>query len=213
MKDFIFVSDFDGTITDIDFDEILLNGVLKNKETELLELWNSGNITVSNFLKTVYSSVNCTEDELREEILKINIDNSLNDFINFTRENNGDFLIVSSGSSYYIKILLEYFKINKIDVISNIAIFKNRGLHLLFDKKSPIYSEEFGINKKKIVEELKNKAKKIYYAGDGRSDLEAALISDKVFSKGELSKSLDSLGVENIKFKKFNNIKDHLLNS
>jgi 2,3-diketo-5-methylthio-1-phosphopentane phosphatase len=213
MKDFIFVSDFDGTITDKDFDELLLENLLKDREGEFEKLWNKETTTISSYLKAVFGAVNCSEDELKNEILKLNIDKYLKGFIKFVKENNGDFMIVSSGSSYYINILLDYFEIIDIEVISNNAVFEDNNLNLIIDEKSTIYSKEFGINKKKVVEGLRGKAKKIYYSGDGTSDLDASLISDLVFAKGSLREALNKLNKENIGFNNFGEIQNYFIDN
>lgn len=212
MKDFVFVSDFDGTITDIDFDEILLLNILKDRKKEFDEIWENGNLNIIDYLKFVYGSINCSEEKLLEEILKIKIDEYLKDFIKFVRNNNGEFIVVSSGTSYYIDIILKKYKLNKIKVISNKGIFINNRLELIIDKNSYIYSKEFGIDKKKIVEDLKNEYKEVYYAGDGKSDLNAALSSDLIFSKGTLKTELNRMQVKNIEFENYKKIKEFLEN-
>lgn len=210
MKEFIFVSDFDGTLTKKDFYLILIEKYLMDKSQELFELWKNGKYKDIEFLHLIFSSANRTQEEFLEDILSIELDNYFEDFVEQIKSKGGDFLVLSAGTSYYIEKLFLHKGID-VPVISNKGEFKNNGIHVIIDKNAPYYSESYGIDKGKIVKNLKTKYKKIYFAGDSHPDTTAAQNADIAFAKSSLKKHLDSINHPYIPFNNFLDIKNYLL--
>ena len=102
MKKFAFVSDFDGTLSAKDFYHIIIDKYLGSAGREFYVEWKKTKKINVEFLNKIFGSVNLTEQELLEEILKIPFDDYAKDFINNVKKNNGDFYNVSAGTSYYI---------------------------------------------------------------------------------------------------------------
>ncbi|MEN8906308.1 MAG: MtnX-like HAD-IB family phosphatase [Clostridiales bacterium] len=210
MKNFIFISDFDGTLTRTDFFQVLIDNHLKEKAMPSYIKWREGKIPVFDFLNIVFTSINCTEAEIYEDIKEIIFDDSSLDLMKRVTENNGDFVILSAGSSYYIEKLLEYKKIKGIRVISNKGIYKDGGIHMQPDKNSPFFSKISGVDKAKVVKNFKNQYKKIFYAGDGEPDYKAAIQADLIFARIDLKDMLLKRKIDFIDFDNFTEIKDHL---
>jgi 2-hydroxy-3-keto-5-methylthiopentenyl-1-phosphate phosphatase len=210
MKDFIFVSDFDGTLTGSDFYQILIDKHLGKNGIEPYKRWRNGSISVSEFLNIIFTSIDLTEKEIFDDIKEIEFDDSSLDLVRKIKKKNGDFVILSAGSSYYIKKLLEFKQIEGIDIIANKAIYKNGGIHMQFDLNSQFYSEISGIDKAKIVSSFKNKYKKIYYAGDGEPDYNAAIQADLIFAKTDLKEMLQAEKIKFINFITFLDIDNYL---
>ncbi|WP_010244254.1 MtnX-like HAD-IB family phosphatase [Acetivibrio cellulolyticus] len=204
MKKFAFISDFDGTLSAKDFYHIIIDKYLGREGKEFYTEWKRTKKINVEFLNKIFGSVNLSEKQLFEEITKIPIDAYAGDFINRVRKSCGDFYIVSAGTSYYIKILLEYLGIKDVQVISMEGVYSNGGIKIMPDSSSLYYSDVFGLDKRKFVESIKKDYEYIIFAGDSEPDLGAAKAADIVYARGELVELLRS---ENISFTAFSDFK------
>lgn len=205
-KDFVFVSDFDGTLTEIDFYKMISEKYLKDKCKELYVEWRNKKIKDVDYLGFVFKNIGRSEEEINEDIMQIAIDPYAVDFIKNIKEAGGDFVVVSAGTSYYIERVFKKNDIADVPVYSNKGEFRDKGIHFVLDEKSDFYSEIYGIDKLKVVRKLKENYKKVFYAGDSEPDLKAALVADVVFAKRSLVELLKKENKDFIEFKSFNEI-------
>lgn len=217
MKNFAFISDFDGTLTEKDFyriimDEYLKDEYLKDKCDEMYKEWRNKKIKDVEYLGYVFKNIKKSEEKIYEDIMKISIDPYIKEFINNIKLAGGDFIIISAGTSYYIDKVFEKNGIDEVEVYSNKGIFKDNGIHFDLDKNSDFYSEIYGIDKYKVVKKLKEKYDKVFYAGDSEPDLKPALIADVIFAKGGLVELLEKENKEFIKFESFSEVWDKVQN-
>jgi len=210
MKDFAFISDFDGTLTKKDFYKILSEAYLKEEYLPLFKAWKNGEMKDREYLSYVFNNIKRSEKEILEDILNIPFDTFAKDFINQVKAAGGDFIVISAGTSYYIDRIFEKHNIKGVDVYSNKAIFKDNGIYFDLDENSEFYSDRYGIDKLIVVEKLKDKYKKIFYAGDSEPDVKPALACDMVFAKGELIDLLKKEKKEFIEFENFSEVWDKL---
>ena len=200
MKRFLFISDFDGTMTSQDF---FLQIMYRYQHSKVFSNnWKSG----FDLLSDVFSSINLSEDELQNEIEHIPLDPYFVDVVNLVRNCGGDFLILSAGCKYYIERKLKSVGIDDVDIIANNGIYKNGGIELIRDRDSRFYSEKFGIDKEKVVEYFRDKYEVIAYAGDSFVDFEACKLCDLKFSKGRLDNILNLFSIDHYNFKNFSEI-------
>ncbi|EIW19326.1 MULTISPECIES: MtnX-like HAD-IB family phosphatase [Pelosinus] len=213
MKEFIFVSDFDGTMSERDFYHIIMEKYLGQWGKELHASWKRNEMEDVEFLSTVFKSINRTEEEICEDILSIKIDEYIPAFIEYIKSAGGDFLILSAGTRYYIERLLAFKGIQEIEIISNEGKYENKGVTLLPpDTYHPFYSRRHGVDKAKVVQSLKQKYKKVYYAGNSRPDVNAALLADIAFAKGKLITLLQAKAAEHVPFECFFQVEEFLKN-
>jgi 2-hydroxy-3-keto-5-methylthiopentenyl-1-phosphate phosphatase len=206
MKKFAFISDFDGTLSDKDFYEIITENY-KIKDTEkLYEAWKRKEINVVDYLGHVFKNIGREEKEIDEDIMKISLDPYAKEFINNIKSFGGDFYIVSAGTSYYINRIFKREGINGVKVYSNEGIYKDKGIHFVIDIESEFYSEISGIDKLKVVESIKKNYDIVFYAGDSEPDVKAALVSDVVFAKGRLIKLMGDNNKPCIPFSSFKEV-------
>ena len=210
MKDFAFISDFDGTLTKKDFYKILSEAYLKDEFSPLFKDWKNGKMKDREYLSYVFNNVKRSEVEIDEDILNIPLDPFTKDFIEQIKNAGGDFIVISAGTSYYIDKIFEKHNIEGVDVYSNKGIFKDNGIYFDLDENSEFYSDRYGIDKLVVVEKLKDKYKKIFYAGDSEPDVKPALACDMVFAKGELIELLKKEKKEFIEFENFSEVWDKL---
>ena len=209
-KKFAFISDFDGTLTHKDFYQMIIDEYLGEEGKELYKAWRKSEYKDKDFLHKIYSSINRDEGEILEDILKIEWDKSADKVIQKIREAGGDFIILSAGTSYYIDILLKEKGLSNIKVYSNPGEYKDRGIHLKIDKNNPYYSEVYGIDKGKVVADLKRKYSYVYYAGDSAPDIPPCKIPDICFAKGKLQGMLQEEGVNFIPMSDYSDIEKSL---
>lgn len=190
MKPFVFVSDFDGTMTHRDFYQVVMDRHQNSWGKDHLPDLNDGSMSVLEFLSNLFKRLDCNEEEIFEDILAIPFDDTSISFIRKVLASGGDFVILSAGTSYYIERLLKQKGIHGVTVIANPGVYKNRGIHMLPDPSSPYYSESHGIDKARVVEDIRKSYGKLFFAGDSRPDLKAALLADRTYAKGHLQSML-----------------------
>jgi 2-hydroxy-3-keto-5-methylthiopentenyl-1-phosphate phosphatase len=211
LKKLAFVSDFDGTLTQRDFYHIVIDKYFKDWGRKFYTDWKSTKKINTEFLNKIFGALDKSKEEIFDEIGLIPLDEHAEDFINRIKSIGGDFYILSAGTSYYIDILLSQRKIEGVQVISMKGIYKNRGIEILPDKNSPYFSEVFGLDKRKVVEELKKNYEKVFFAGDSEPDLEAAKGADIAFAKSELRELLAKGNMEFVTFENYKEIDEYLV--
>lgn len=194
MKDFVFISDFDGTITQKDFYWILLDDYIGQKGIDYYHTWKKTQKIGTEFLNTVLTWHTFSEQERQDALNKVTIDQDLKSVIDVVRQQGGDFVILSAGFRYYIEYALAKEGIEGVKLYTNEGGFKNNTFIMEPDKTSPYYSELYGIDKEKVALMHRKKYKTIIFAGDSEPDYKAALQADVIFAKDELAKLLEKSG-------------------
>lgn len=211
-KKFVFVSDFDGTLTDKDFYQIIIDEYFKEEGMKLYKAWKNNEYKDIDFLGTIYKAINRNEQEILEDIFNIPLDVYAKEFIAKVKYSGGDFVVLSAGTSYYINKLLENKEIAGVEVISNEGYYENKGICLKVDTESPHYSEVYGVDKEKVVKSFKDTYEKVYFAGDSAPDLKAAMLADITFAKGKLQDLLRNVDCSFIPIENFKQIQEYLIN-
>lgn len=204
--EFVFVSDFDGTLTEKDFYQMMIDDYLGDAGQTLYKEWRQGLHLDKDFLGKIYSTINREEDEILKDILRIEWDESAHEFIQKVRQCGGEFIILSAGTSYYIERLLKEKGLSDVKVYSNPGIYKDKGIHLQIDKNSLYYSERYGIDKAKMIEDLKKQYTHVYYAGDSAPDILPCKIADMAFAKGNLQEMLRAENIDFVPIKSFKDV-------
>ena len=210
-KPFVFISDFDGTITKRDFYWHMIDKYMPIEGIQWYQQWKKGEFLDIEFLSKVFNSINQTETQIIEDILQIPIDPTLLPFIQYIKNHGGDFIIVSAGTSYYIDILLEFHGIhNDVILFSNPGFYKEKGLYFNLDPENPFYSSRYGIDKKKVVEALSEQYNVLYYAGDSEPDYQASLLCNTRFAKGPLIEIYEENQIDFYPFTHFSEIQSFI---
>ncbi|MBN8193138.1 MtnX-like HAD-IB family phosphatase [Bacillus sp. NTK074B] len=209
MKKWAFVSDFDGTISKKDFYHLVLEKYF-NEGKALFKQWKAGDMKDIDFLRTVFTSIHQDETQIIEDIHSIEIDDHVPSFIRKVQAHGGDFYILSAGTDYYIKHILKQHGIEDVRVYSNEGYYKEKNVHMNIDPEHPHYSNRYGIDKSKVIIELKEQYKTIYFAGDSEPDRHAAKVADVNFAIKALQKILEESRTPFIDVNDFHDI-DHYM--
>lgn len=204
MESFLFITDFDGTITAQDFFTQILY------RFEHYKAFFSEKKSGFDLLKEVFEAANLTKEQFDEEVKHIPLDPSFVEFCGFIKKIGGDILILSAGFSYYIEKKLEFQGIKNVEVLANPSGFENGIFKMFRLKDERFYSKKHGVDKKKVVLDYKKKYEKIAYAGDSYVDFKACEVCDFKFAKGNLAKILKIFNLKFFEFKNFEEIKNKL---
>lgn len=206
MKKFLFVCDFDGTISTEDFYKKMMRKYMPEKEKTGFVDFKAGKIQDIVFLNDIFNNINLDEIKLDEDILSLSLDDSFKDLIQEVHRLQGDFIVLSAGCEYYIKKIFEYHHLYNIPIYSNKGLYLNKGMHITPDLTSPFYSERYGIDKEKVVKHFKEKYDFLFYAGDSGPDFLASLHADVRFGKDELINIFNEHNTPHIPFRCFTEI-------
>lgn len=210
MSKFLFVSDFDGTISMQDFYKKIMKKYMPEKEKTLYVQFKAEEILDIDFLNDIFMTMDLTEEELEKEILELEIDPTFFKALELIKEKGGDLIILSAGCEYYIKKILHHHGLSNIPVYSSAGLYKERGLHITPDVNSPFYSPRYGIDKVGVVQSFRDEYDLIMYAGDSAPDYKASLLADVRFAKAGLISLFDESGEKYIKMNSFQDVINHL---
>lgn len=210
MKKWAFVSDFDGTISKRDFYLIMMDKYYPEGR-ELMPKWKAGEMRDIDFLNKVFTSINQEEDQIIEDILSIPIDEDVPEFIKTIQENGGDFYILSAGTDYYIHHILKKYGIKDVKVFSNEGYFREKNVHMNIDKNHRHYSERYGIDKLKVIQDLKNEYETVFFIGDSEPDSHPAEHADTTFAKNGLQDLLRKKNIPFIPVEEFKEVRRYLM--
>lgn len=204
MIKWAFISDFDGTISKKDFYWIIIERYYPEGEA-LFHKWKAGEMKDIEFLSKVFSSINQGESVIHEDINLIPLDNSVIPFIQKVHEKGGDFKILSAGTDYYIRHLLEMRNFPDVEVISNPGYYMDRNIHLDLDPSGAFYSARYGIDKQKVMQHLRESYDYLFYYGDSEPDSHPAKEADQMFARDAL---VDILKDQNTPFRAVDSFSD-----
>lgn len=211
MNKFLFISDFDGTISMQDFYKKIMKKYMPEKEKTFYVQFKAGEILDIDFLNEIFMTMDLTEEELEKEILELEIDPTFFNALELIKEKGGDLIILSAGCEYYINKILQYHGLSDIPVYSSAGTYKERGLHITPDVNSPFYSSRYGIDKVSVAQFFRDQYDCIMYAGDSAPDYKASLLADVRFAKAELISLFDQSGEKYIKMNSFQDVINYLI--
>jgi len=193
----IFVSDYDGTITDKDFYLLLAERYLPADTPDYFARYREGRISHFDAMAAYFSFAPTEEQQLEELLAASQPDPDLAASAALLRGADWDLWVVSAGSSWYVERVLSQTGVAAI-VYSNPGRLENgRGLILEKpDSSSPYYSAQDGVDKSAVVRHAHRVAETVAFAGDGPTDLEPALLvrPGLRFARGFLAEALQGRG-------------------
>jgi len=210
MKEFIFISDFDNTISERDFYWLVIDHYIGQRGVDYYKEWKKSNKIGTEFLNTIFSWHTFTDEAHIEALDRVHMDVDLEGVETFVRDHGGDFHILSAGFSYYIEYALAKRGLGHLHVITNEGSFRKGQFLMEPDQTSPYYSDVYGINKEAVALHYKAQTKKLYFAGDSEPDFWAAQHADVIFAKEELARILDGKGIPYIAYRNFADILEAL---
>jgi 2-hydroxy-3-keto-5-methylthiopentenyl-1-phosphate phosphatase len=204
---FAFLCDFDGTICPTQMMDFLY-GRFAACGMEFAEQWVRGEISTQEEIESTFSTISASREEMEAALDAIEIDPHFPAFLEFCRDRNYSFAIVSDGLKWYIDYILAKHGIRGVEIYANQIHFGVGGFRFEF----PWYDDETpmrGVCKPRIVRRYQERGRRVVYAGDGMSDFEVIGVADYIFARGKLAEFAREQGVE---FTEFDNCRDLLDN-
>ena len=204
-SDTVVLVDFDGTITQQDVGALLFNTYSKNESQKIVSLWLKGEIGSRECLERECQLIQITPSELRNFALAQKIDVHFPAFVDLCKREKLELVIVSDGLDFYIKLILEKYGLDEIPFYSNLLEFDNGDLDLEF----PYFDRgcgNCGNCKKYHLKNLKCKADRVVYIGDGLSDRCAVKEAEIVFAKDHLREFCIKENIRHISYTDFGDI-------
>jgi 2-hydroxy-3-keto-5-methylthiopentenyl-1-phosphate phosphatase len=199
----IFLVDFDRTISFNDSTDVIMRKHNPEFLKTVRERYRNKQLGIMGFMKSCLESLEISEKEYINSLGDVRIDKTFKKFL----ESGLDFRIVSAGARTNVTGSLEKedIFIDRELIISNELSFENGKVRMEF----PYADEEryFGVDKRSLVLDYKNKGKKVIFVGDGPSDYEAVKVADHVFARSS-SRLVDHCNENNIKFREFSDFED-----
>lgn len=209
MKKTAFITDFDGTITKVDFFQMVTEQLLTPAAMRPWDDYVAGRITHIEALNRIFANIHITQTQMDAFISTIEVDRAFYKVLPLLKEKDIPIYVCSAGSAYYIrKRIGKYIKDYNIMLLANGGTYsKEEGLKLLPPQQdNPFYSKGTGVSKEALVLALKSNGYFTVYAGDGRPDLKAAKAADIVFAKSVLLELCHEHKIPTLKFDSFKDI-------
>jgi len=196
VMQYTFFCDFDGTVTQEDVIDRVLEEFANPAWLEIERSWVNGEIGSRDCLamqtKLIRAKVRDLLDFLESNI---HVDETFVDFAKFCRDRGFEIVILSDGIDLFIRSILERCGVNGIRVYSNSLGCTNGEYEMHFPYFRNDCLSRSGICKCKIMGEYSSPSSMNILVGDGRSDFCIARKADLTFAKSEL---LDFCRVEKI---------------
>src|SRR5215469_3269361 len=167
----IFVSDYDGTITDKDFYSLLAERYAPADTPDYFAQYREGRISHFEAMAAYFAFAPTEEQQLEELLAASQVDPDLSASATLLRRAGWELWVVSAGSSWYVERVLRRAGV-AATVYSNPGHLENgRGLVLeKLDSSSPYHSASVGVDKSAVVQHALHIADTVAFAGDGPPD-------------------------------------------
>jgi HAD superfamily phosphoserine phosphatase-like hydrolase len=171
----IFVSDYDGTITDKDFYSLLAERYVPANKPDYFARCREGRISHFEAMAAYFAFAPTEEQQVEELLAASQPDPDLGASAAHLRRAGWKLWVVSAGSSWYVERVLSRAGV-AATVYSNPGRLENgRGLVLeKLDPSSPYHSASVGVDKSAVVRHALRVADTVALAGDGPTELQPA---------------------------------------
>ncbi len=214
MNNPIVFSDFDGTITERD---VLMSIVEHFAPPFWKEIWKkifTRELTISEGVRQLFHLIpSSRKEEIVNWVLKnMKIREGFQEFLIFLKKKDIPFVVVSGGLDFYIYPLLEPYKELITAIYSNKAKFDEKYIEVEFIYKcNDVCKEDCGMCKPYIMEKYYKNKRPWIYIGDSITDLTAAGLSDIIFARDYLAKTLRDLKIQYFPFNNFIDIRQKMI--
>lgn len=191
----VLVTDFDGTLTDVDFYQMFIDHFASPGSLEFWTDYEAGRITHFQAMARMYASAAPGEKALLAELPSLKLDPGLQDALKLLGRFGWGLVVVSAGCRWYIDKLLHDAGV-ELEVHANPGHWEDGRLILDWPSASRFQCEDTGIDKSAVVQSLLAECDEVAFVGDGLPDLAPALLvpGRLRFARGQLATELTRLG-------------------
>lgn len=196
MNESAFVSDFDGTITDVDVYALIAERYTPGDRPDYFADYRAGRITHFEAMQAFFHFAPSEPRAWDRLLRETKPDPRLADCVGRLEASGWDLIIASGGSSCYIEQILRTAGVSATIHSNPGEIVEGRGLVLRLPEESPFFSPHSGIDKAGVVRAAIERYRNVAFAGDGPPDVEPALLVPPSlrFARRFLAQALDDRG-------------------
>jgi 2-hydroxy-3-keto-5-methylthiopentenyl-1-phosphate phosphatase len=206
----LIVVDFDGTITERDTQDGLLERYAPEAYVEAERGLAEGRLTLRECMEQEFAPVRGHHDAIVAETVEAaRVRDGFREFVEAMEAAGNRLVVVSGGFESVIRPVLERAGAAHLPVIAHEFRITPEGTTLDFraDADCDVCGEEC---KRGVVASMRD-GLPVAYIGDGYSDRCAAIAADRRFARRFLAKDLDELGLEYTQFDDFHTVREALL--
>jgi 2,3-diketo-5-methylthio-1-phosphopentane phosphatase len=217
----IIFCDFDGTITQLDVTDQILNQYAHPAWREVEQEWACGSIGSQECLERQMALVDASAEELNALIDAVPVDPGFPRFLRWLEDSGLSFYVVSDGFDYVVRRVLKRAGVNG-QLRNGGALFANalsvegRRSVTSFPNRSSECKHGCATCKPVIMRRLSREHGPVVYVGDGLSDRHAMAEADLVLAKHQLLAYCREQGIACTPFETFDDVIEaieQLLNS
>ena len=186
--------DFDNTLMEGDILDQLIEKYSPNEAWRDWEnAWAQGHLPARDCLRLQVENMRVSRERLFEDLTRVRIDPAFAEIVEWAKLRQVGINIVSDSFVPLIRHILRSNGIDGIPIFANDLRFLASGrLAASFPFYDPACERSANAKARHLMPYRNNR---IIFAGDGHSDLDAALAADVVFAKCALANELDARGV------------------
>lgn len=192
----ILVTDFDGTITAVDFYVLAVENLLTPADLAPWHAYAAGTITHFEAVRDIFLRIRAPESHVLALLQETRPDPELPRYVEALRRAGWGIVVASAGCDWYIDKILAQLGV-VLDVHCNPGVYHEGGpLDMTLPLDDPFCSKEYGIDKSGIVRHYLDAGLPVVYAGNGPPDVAPSLLlpPSRRFARTELAEALTASG-------------------
>jgi 2,3-diketo-5-methylthio-1-phosphopentane phosphatase len=203
----ILVTDFDGTISQTDFYQLVVDRLLPPGLPDYWAEYRAGRLTHFGALAAIFRSVQADESTWDELIHDMGVDPDLADSVATLRNAGWEIIVASAGCGWYIEKLLRRADVS-LEVHTNGGRLVDGRLEMELPTGDQFFCPDVGIDKAAIVRDSLSRSRLVAFAGDGPPDVAPALLVDSRvrFARGFLAEDLAARGESFQAYKRWDDV-------
>ena len=184
---FLFLVDFDGTVTEVDTVEAMVGKFARGDWQALNKLWEDKVIDTAEVARRVFASFDADEEDIQRFIDTMKVDPDFAAFVAEVERRKDRLYIVSDGYDYLIEAILTREGLERVPYYANQMHINGRNFSMDPGGIRPECGK-CGTCKRDVMDALRRSGEVVVFAGDGHSDLCVSEYADVVFAKSHLLK-------------------------
>jgi 2-hydroxy-3-keto-5-methylthiopentenyl-1-phosphate phosphatase len=193
MRKPVLFFDFDNTLTDGDIlDRVIERFSPDEKWRDWENAWADGSLPARDCLRLQMENLRVSRDTLLDYLSEVRIDPVFSAILGWAQPRQVEVKIVSDSFLPLILHVLRNNGVEGVPVLANGLAFAGDRLLPSFPHYDPAFVRSANAKARHLAP---YGGHHIIYAGDGRSDLDAALVADVVFAKSTLARELDARSI------------------
>ena len=212
----VLVTDFDGTITRLDFYRLVIDELLPPDSPDYWTEYTEGRLSHFEALNRTFAAAPAAAEQLAALADRMEPDPRLAEHLKALREHGWNVTIVSAGCRWYIdRILSKAGAMGLAEVHASPGEIEEGRLRMRLPVDSPYFSPDTGIDKSAVVNAALATGEIVAFAGNGPPDIAPSLLvpSGLRFARADLAEALRSLGRSFREFNVWGEVAQALLDS